>query len=126
MVIKMEKGSKEAQNLFKSLVIYHCYREQKYAKGATTALNKDYGKSFVSEGMVQKWFKTFKDKDDDLNFDDLCQLTYTNKKRRAQKPVPSDPPELDPDMEEVLHETAIKALEEKVCFGKSFDLIQFN
>ena len=99
----MEAASKECISLFKRLIVYHCFRENKYAKGSSTYLNKIYGKNFITEGAVQKWFKIFKDKDDSLNFDDLCSLTYANKKKRVLKPVPADPPPLDDDLEAVIN-----------------------
>ncbi|KAI2811147.1 hypothetical protein BLOT_002320 [Blomia tropicalis] len=95
----MENATKECQSLFKRLICYHCFRENKYAKATATYLNKTYGKNFITEGAVQKWFKLFKDKDEELNFNDLCQLSYTIKKKRTTKPVPADPPPLDDDME---------------------------
>lgn len=107
----MDKWNKETTSLYKRLICYHCFQENKTPKAASLHLNKTYGKSFLTEGAIKKWYATFREKDQ-LDFNEFVKLQWAFRRPR-RKPIPADPPPLDDGFVQELAESEAKAAEEK-------------
>lgn len=110
----MDQWSKETVNLYKRLICFHCFMENRTPKAASLHLNKTYGSkgTFLTEGAVKKLYAVFREREPPVDFNDFVKLQWVFRRPR-RKPIPADPPPLDEVLEAELAVSEARAAEEK-------------